>query len=500
MDITKNKFLSKNYLYILLLSIIAFGIFLRFYNLSIQPYWMDEGYTINAITSILEKGNTVLDSGQNYSCPLYCYPTSLMAKLFGQNPFSYRFLSALAGILLIIVIYPITKKIINKNTAVLTTIFISLSYWQIAWSRQARWYTLFSLFTLVSIYFFHSYLNQKNKKLLNLSLSLFFLALSVITHKLGYLLLFSYILWLITNAFINKNQKLKLLYLSSLLGVMLVFFEYVLDFNFISTAFSKINLGYALPYYLNFYLRNYWMFIIFAIILFLTEKNNKKTYIYLIFIFAVNLSALSFFSNIVHYRYLFHLTPILFILGSAGIIEVINNIKSSRNKYILITMVIFIFIISGQGIVWPKKFYTLESDNPKYLNRPYYAYTPQPDFNKAYAHIKENIKNDDIIISSHPQFNKIFLQTPGYWIKYNYRGVDESDYGTDKEYYVNAKIINNINEIKNLTELAHGYIVLDYMSIDNRIPMEIYDYINNNSTLVFYDEINIFSKIWVYKF
>ena len=46
----------------------------------------------------------------------------------------------------------------------------------------------------------------------------------------------------------------------------------------------------------------------------------------------------------------------------------------------------------------------------------------------------------------------------------------------------------------------NGYAIFDFMSIDNRIPQDEINYIINNSELTFMDELNSFSKIWVYKF
>jgi len=144
----------------------------------------------------------------------------------------------------------------------------------------------------------------------------------------------------------------------------------------------------------------------------------------------------------------------------------------------------------------------LEADNPSQLNRPYYAYTPQPDFNAAYAAIKQNLQPGDIVISSHPQFTKIFLDQPGYWIKYDYLGMEDTPNTiiNNKEYYVGATVINNLAELQKLISAKHGYIVFDYQSTDGRINPSTINYIQSNLKLFFYNELNSYSKIWVYQF
>jgi 4-amino-4-deoxy-L-arabinose transferase-like glycosyltransferase len=168
-----------------LLLIIAGGTALRLYKLSTQPYWMDEGYTINAVLSILEKGSSTLDSGENYFCATYCYPTAYIAKLFGNNAFSYRLFSVIAGIIFILIIFIIVRSLFNIRIALLSSFFVSFSYWQIAWSRQARWYTLFAIFFWLSLYFFYKSLNGEKKKLLFYCLAILFTILSTLTHGLG---------------------------------------------------------------------------------------------------------------------------------------------------------------------------------------------------------------------------------------------------------------------------------------------------------------------------
>ena len=138
-----------------LLCLLAWGGFLRVQALSASPYWMDEGYTINAVLGILEHGTQTLDSGQTYACPMYCYPTAAIAKTFGENAFSYRILAALAGTLFIVVIYFAGAQLFGPVVGLLAAFFATFSYWQIAWSRQARWYTLFEVFIWLAIISFY---------------------------------------------------------------------------------------------------------------------------------------------------------------------------------------------------------------------------------------------------------------------------------------------------------------------------------------------------------
>lgn len=503
--------MRKYSLLIIFLLILAGGAYLRLYNLGHQSYWMDEGYTINAVLSVLEKGNTVLDSGQNYFCPMYCYPTAWIAKIFGSTAFSFRLFSVLAGILLILAVYFIIKKLFDKNTALLATFFTAFSYWQVAWSRQARWYTLLALFFWLAIYFFFQFLETENKKrkviYFLLALLLFFLA--VLTHRIAYLLAPIFLILLIVKLVKNKEKiNKKLLFLAVFALILAIFIlESFLNFGISKTLMAKFSLYYVLPYYLSFFLINYWFFILLSLYAYFgASKEQKMRYGLFLLPFVVYLLAFSFFTNIVHYRYLFAPALGLLILGAVGTVEIFNKLKEKYkvSSFLFLGAVILIFFVSGQGVWKPFPFYTLENDNitTSKTDRPYFGYTPQPNFNGAYEVVAQNLKPNEIVISSHPHFNKIFLQQPGFWLKYDYLGFENKvdKIIDDKEYYVGAKVIDGLEELKQITSSTHGYIIFDYMAITGRITPETVYYVQNSFKQIYFDEINNYSKIWVYKF
>ncbi len=500
--------MKKIYTIIILGLILVLGLFLRFHQLGSQPYWMDEGYTINAVISGIQNGysangSSILDSAEKYFCPLYCYPTAQISKLAGQNAWSYRVLAAVFGLLFILLSYFLTKTIFkNQKAALLSAFFIATSYFQIAWSQQARWYTMLEVFFWLALLLFYLFIKAKDnkRKIASFSLSIVFTLLAIASHKLAYILPIIMLIWYLVEAKLSK-KKIVIASLASL--IVLTVAEFGLGLRFITNSIQNASLNYNLPYYLSFYLRNYWLFILIGTFAyFSSEKEQAKKMTLIAVPFLIYLLFLSFFSNIVHYRYLFHTSVAVYIIGAVSTIDIIGKIKHNYLKTIALVFIILAFFISGQGVLIPKDFYFLEADNPSKLNRPYYAYTPQPNWNEAYEKIKANIQEDEIIISSHPHFNKIFLEAPGYWIKYNYLGMEDtvSKIKDNKEYYVGAEVINNLEELKDITNNKHGYIIFDYMAIDGKIDQEIINYIKDNLKLLLLSEINSYSKIWVYQF
>jgi len=192
------------------------------------------------------------------------------------------------------------------------------------------------------------------------------------------------------------------------------------------------------------------------------------------------------------------------MLAAVGLVDLSQKIKYNYQRHALILAFILLLILTKHLVIWPQQFYFLESDDPAQFNRPHYAYTPQPDFKAAYDVVKSQLKPTDIIISAHPTFNQIYLDQPGYWIKYNYWGRKEANnfekITDDKDFYVAAKVIDDLAELKEVTSQNHGYVVLDFMSINDRIPQEILDHITNNFTQVYHNKLNTYSQVWVYQF
>ncbi len=567
-------------------AIVAMGLFLRLYQLNSQPYWMDEGYTVNAVISGIQNGTThlaaILDSGKTYFCPLYCLPTALITQLLDQEPWVYRILAALMGALFIILTYFFAKTVFSdKRVALLSAVLVSFSYWQIAWSRQARWYTLLEVLFWLCLWLFYSFLKAKThkQKITYLVSSVIAALLAIVAHKLAYLLPVVMFAWYAIDA---KPKKKSLLIGGVATLSLIAFAEFVLGLGFIANIAPDIKLQNNFFNYAGFYLRNYWPFLLLitssvipstplppkadwcraglsvvtpSVILNVARRsegspqNDKKTLMLLI-PFFIYLIPLSFLSDIVEYRYLFHTTVAFYILSAVAMIGIwdalhhppchpraksdgdpgihpilflfsfldsrspsaTKNDKEGYIKIVALVALILLLPVLGQLTLWPKAFYFLESDGSdvaSYTLRVtrYNAYTPQPDFNRAYAAIKQNLKPDEIVISSHPHFTKIFLNQPGYWIAYDYLGRDkeseryrDQEMANGKENYVGAIVIHDLAELKDLTTKKHGYIVFDYMSADNRIDPAILQYIRENMAGIFFNKINSYSVIWVYGF
>jgi len=166
----------------------VWGAALRMYDLGHQSFWLDEGVSVQHATAITEHGYPRLTDGSISweSFPVhYLIASSLHA--FPDVHTGARFMSAIAGIMLIPVLFAFTYQITGslRHATVVAALMAFMSY-EIAWSRQARVYSFLQLFSLSALVFL--YRHFVDRKLHSWTLALMFLGVAVCCHRAGYLI------------------------------------------------------------------------------------------------------------------------------------------------------------------------------------------------------------------------------------------------------------------------------------------------------------------------
>ena len=493
------KKIHKILIFSFLAIIIFYGLFLRFYKIDEQSYWIDEGYTLNAVLSTLEKGYPILDSsqvyGQNYLLNNYLITGAV--KLGGFNPIATRSIAILFGVAVIFLVYLLGKKFFNQLVGLGGAILTTFSYWEIVWSRQARMYIQLQFFFFLSLYLFNSLLEKFSYK------KLIFLALSTIaaiySHYFGYFLLGIYALILLFNLlklekgrikeFFNSRKKILIVGFSILLGILLIT---KLGFDFFSQLQAR-DYFFGLNYQ-NFLLTSLGVITIMAligvIVAIIKEKNLKKTLI-LITAYLIPYLIITFSVNSLHFRYLFFILPVLFIF-SAYFISYLANF--TKYKYLLYIIFLTLLIISS-NLLNPNTF--IFKARPNYFLEPY---TPQPDFKSAYqAIIRQGWDDDKVMISAFTQLDKVYLGRSDYWLAIDLHGRElDTSQLSEREYYNNAITIKNSEQLKEIIETKRGYIIVDNMT-RIRLNREI-DKLISQQKLIFYNKIRQEDPIWVFAF
>lgn len=154
----------------LFLIIIFLGIFLRFYNLEDVPKGLnvDEASMGYNAFSLLETGKDrygqswplVFRSFGSFQMPLYTYFTMIPVWFFGNQIFSVHFVSAVSGVILIVISFLIFRKI-DYSLGLMSAFLVAISPWSVLFHRMATEATLgLSLFSL-GVYFAVTALNKR---------------------------------------------------------------------------------------------------------------------------------------------------------------------------------------------------------------------------------------------------------------------------------------------------------------------------------------------------
>ncbi|MEN6611443.1 MAG: glycosyltransferase family 39 protein [Methanoregulaceae archaeon] len=143
--------ISNRYLQILIV-LTAIGAFLRLYHLDFNSLWLDEASTLSfAIQSPADIWAATV--GGEFNPPLFYWIEHVML-VFGNSETILRLIPALAGILMIPVLYLIGKELFDKNTGIIAAAILTVSPFHIFYSQEARAYSLALLFVSIALLFF----------------------------------------------------------------------------------------------------------------------------------------------------------------------------------------------------------------------------------------------------------------------------------------------------------------------------------------------------------
>tara|TARA_Y100000310_G_scaffold149558_1_gene148913 strand:- start:644 stop:2203 length:1560 start_codon:yes stop_codon:yes gene_type:complete len=187
--------INKKTLILLLSLILLLGIFLRFYNIGDESFWLDETATATAVRDYnffeifsngFIRGNVTPEyfEEEGNDLPLYYSLLYFWTKLFGVSELSLRILSALFGSLSILLVYFVAKELTDKKVALLSSFIFSLSMLNIVYSQEARLYSLLTFIVLSSVYFLVKLIKTEK---------LSYLALLTIVNIIGIYTAFIYI-------------------------------------------------------------------------------------------------------------------------------------------------------------------------------------------------------------------------------------------------------------------------------------------------------------------
>lgn len=242
--------MSKKHLIILVILITLVGAFLRFYKNTQNPPSLtgDEisfGYSAYSVlmTGKDEFGKFLpltFKSVGDYKNPLPAYLMIPSIQLFGLNDFAIRFPNALFGTLMIPVYFLFLLKILkDKKVALIGASILSISAWQIFYSRFGYEPLIASFFILLGVW---SYLKMIEGKFIWVFVSAFFFILTMYTAFAPRLFIPVFVLALLIFNFKKIDFKKAMAFVASCFVFSLPLL-YVSVFEGAGTRFSMVFIG-----------------------------------------------------------------------------------------------------------------------------------------------------------------------------------------------------------------------------------------------------------------
>ena len=382
---------------ILLAVLVVWGFALRVHDLSHHSYWMDESYSVLSAKNMEEYGVPMFDSGVKYFGQMPYTAVLYGATRFGYSESITRFPSVLFGTLLIVVIYFFSRRLLKDSyMALIPATLITFSELFIAWSRQARHYSLFVLLFFTSLYMLDVFLSKPTQK--NLIYLFFSTILAMMTHPYGMVLLIIYFFSFV--AHFRELASIKLDWKSALLLIPLV--AYILFKIKNGLLFFDMQINYLSSYF-HFFEQQYFAFLYLSILGICLLRKNRNIYP----LIAGGIIAFFMHSLLVPLhadRYMLYLTPFLFIFAAPALAFIPKMCKDRRVAGILMIAILgysmsYNFIFQPTSTVW------LEMD------------APQPDIRAALHSI--DVTEDDTIITVYTALTELYLQKPDYWLAFD---------------------------------------------------------------------------------
>ena len=394
------------------------GSFLRLYHLNFQSPWLDEIHTLNEANpklSFNEVHDALLIAEPHP--PLYFFIMNVVFKIFGYSIFIARMVSAIIGIAGLYSIYLLGKELFSKKAGIFAMILLSVNYFHIYYSQDARMYGLLFLTTTLSFYYLTRLIKiptLKNTLIFGLvsTLMIYSHFFAVFTLFAQYIILLYYIIFPFN---ISRARFFKYSLISGLITILL----YIPTYKLILKTTEMKSIWIQMPgldvytqFFKDFFGQSETVLffivplIIFYFIKLFGENQNQKNTInpiedknifsfivlFLWILITIIIPLIRTYTSLpmLVNRYFINILPAVLIMISIALSMINNKIV----KYGIIS-ILFVFSLSDIFIV--KKHYTQPNKS---------------QFREASEFVKSNTKPNDIIYSSLSWYFNYFFNEP----------------------------------------------------------------------------------------
>lgn len=143
-----------------LLLVIALAAALRFYHLSSQSLWSDEGNSAALATRTLAQ--ITRDAANDIHPPLYYWLLRGWTRVFGTSEAGLRSLSTVLGIVLVLITMELGRRMFDRVTGLAAGLIAAITPFQVYYSQEARMYMLLAVEAALSMLLFWRFVSQED--------------------------------------------------------------------------------------------------------------------------------------------------------------------------------------------------------------------------------------------------------------------------------------------------------------------------------------------------
>jgi hypothetical protein len=388
---------------------------LRLYKLDVQSPWGDELFTLLSTGYEKSFGDIFTILKSDVHPPLYYYLIHFFNLFFENTSFLARFISAFFGIAGLFSVYYLSKELLNNKVGLIAVALLSINYFHIYYSQEARMYSMLFFTTTISFIYLVKFI-----KVPSIKSALFhsvFASILIYTHFFALFTLFSQyliLLFFVYKPFQTTNTKMFLYSLLSgfvtlilYIPALIIFFQASERTSFwipsperdVYTAMFKEFLGFSeIAIFISLI-----SVLFFFIKLFERKEINKyeinpiqEKQIFCFFILFIWIIVTLFIPFLISYiklpmiisRYFINVLPAIIIIIASGISYMKNNLVK--------VLLIFSFLaFSFVDLIEVKGFYKS-------------IYKTQ--YREVSEYVIKNHKNNEKIISSFEYYFSYYLK------------------------------------------------------------------------------------------
>lgn len=133
-----------------LLIVLAISFFVRVNALAAQSLWNDEGTSVAVART---SWNAILNAAaRDIHPPLYYLLLNIWIQGAGISEFALRFLSVIAGVLVVALTFRIAREFFDQDVAVIAAVLAALNPFQVYYAQETRMYIGVTLFACLSMW------------------------------------------------------------------------------------------------------------------------------------------------------------------------------------------------------------------------------------------------------------------------------------------------------------------------------------------------------------